>query len=155
MLEQAAETFRSRARSFVIILSIGITVLFGTDTIQLARALWASAELRAVAAAQAEAVVAREGANADLSNIIDDLGAFSIRIGWWQTQQFPENGGIVDWGLFIFLKIAGLGLTAAAVSQGASFWYDLLKKVTSPATSTSSSKSSGGGSSSSSSSSVS
>lgn len=153
MMEQAAETFRARARSFVIILSIGITVLFGTDTIQLAKALWSSAELRAIAAAQADAVVAREGANADLSNIIDDLGAFSIRLGWWQTQQLPENGNVGDWALFIVLKIVGLGLTAAAVSQGASFWYDLLKKIASPATSTSSSKSTGGGSSSSASSS--
>ncbi|MBK8822821.1 MAG: hypothetical protein IPN58_09510 [Anaerolineales bacterium] len=153
MLEQAAETFRARARSFVIILSIGITVLFGTDTIQLAKALWSSAELRALAAAQADAVVAREGANADLSDIIDDLGAFSIRLGWWQTQQLPENGNVGDWALFIVLKVIGLGLTAAAVSQGASFWYDLLKKIASPATSTSSSKSSGGSSSSASSSS--
>ncbi len=153
MMEQAAETFRARARSFVIILSLGITVLFGTDTIQLAKALWMSAELRAIAAAQADAVVAREGANADLSDVIDDLGSLSIRIGWWQTQQFPESGAVVDWVLFVLLKIVGLGLTAAAVSQGASFWYDLLKKIASPTTSSSSSKSSGGGSSSSASSS--
>jgi hypothetical protein len=154
MLEQAADTFRARARSFVILLSIGVTVLFGTDTIQLAKALWTSAELRAIAAAQADAVVAREGANADLSNIINDLSAYSIRIGWWQTQQLPENGTVGDWVLFFLLKIVGLGLTAAAVSQGASFWYDLIKKIASPATSSSSSKSSGGGSSSSASSSV-
>lgn len=153
MMEQAAATFRARARSFVIILSIGVTVLFGTDTIQLARALWNNAELRAIAAAQADAVVAREGANADLSGIIDDLGAFSIKIGWWQTQQFPQTSNVMDWSLFIFLKVLGLGITAAAVSQGSSFWYDLLKKLSSPATSTSSSKSTGGGSSSSTSSS--
>ncbi|MDP2777234.1 MAG: hypothetical protein Q8O48_06305, partial [Anaerolineales bacterium] len=36
MLEQAAATFRARARSFVIMLSIGVTLLFGTDSIQLA-----------------------------------------------------------------------------------------------------------------------
>jgi hypothetical protein len=154
MLEQAAETFRARARSFVIILSIAITVLFGTDSIQLAKALWTSAELRAIASAQADAVVAREGANADLSSIINDLSAFSIKIGWWQTQQLPQSGAVGDWALFFLLKIVGLAITAAMVSQGASFWYDLLKKVASPATSSSSSKSSGGGSSSSSSSSV-
>ena len=153
MLEQAAATFRARARSFVIILSLGITVLFGTDTIQLARTLWSSAELRAIAAAQADAVVAREGVNADLSDIIDDLGAYSIRIGWWQTQQLPQTNNIGDWAMFILLKVIGLAITAAAVSQGSSFWYDLLKKVTSPSTSTSSSKSSGWGSSSSTSSS--
>ena len=153
MLEQAADTFRARARSFVIILSIGITILFGTDTIQLAKALWTNAELRAIAAAQADAVVAREGANADLSSIIEDLSAFSIKIGWWQTEQLPQSGAVLDWALFFLLKIVGLGITAAAVSQGASFWYDLLKKIASPSTSSSSSRSSGGGSSSSASSS--
>ena len=153
MMEQAAETFRARARSFVIILSVGITILFGTDTIQLARALWTNAELRAIAAAQANVVVAREGANADLSNIINDLSAFSIKIGWWQTQQFPQTSNVLDWASFVLLKVIGLSITAAAVSQGSSFWYDLLKKVSSPATSTSSSKASGGGSSSSTSSS--
>ncbi len=154
MLDQAASTFRARARSFVIILSIAITVLFGTDTIQLAKALWTNAELRAIAAAQADAVVAREGANADLSSILDDLSAFSIRIGWWQAQEFPANNDYMGWVWFALLKVVGLGITAAAVSQGSSFWYDLLKKLSSPTTSTSSSKSSGGSSSSSSSSSV-
>jgi hypothetical protein len=153
MMEQAAATFRARARSFVIILSVGITVLFGTDTIQLAKALWANAELRAIAAAQANAVVAQEGAKADLSHIINDLSAFSIKIGWWQTQQFPQTSNVIDWTGFVFLKVVGLSITAAAVSQGSSFWYDLLKKLSSPATSSSSSKSSDGGSSSSSSSS--
>lgn len=153
MMEQAAETFRARARSFVIILSIGITILFGTDTIQLAKTLWTNAELRAIAAAQADAVVAEGGTSADLSDLVEDLSAFSIKIGWWQTQQFPSTSDIPGWAIFILLKVLGLGITAAAVSQGSSFWYDLLKKVSSPATSTSSSKTSGGGSSSSTSSS--
>jgi len=153
LLEQAAATFRARARSFVIILSVFITVLFGTDTIQLAKTLWTNADLRAIAAAQADAVVAQEGANADLSNIINDLSVYSIKFGWWQTQQFPQSSNVENWALFIFLKVLGLSITAAAVSQGASFWYDLLKKLTSPTTSSSSSKSSGDGSSSSASSS--
>lgn len=153
LMEQAAATFRSRARSFVIILSIGIAVLFGTDSIQLAKTLWINAELRAIAAAQAGVIVANGATSAEISNLLDDLGKFSIRIGWWQTQEFPPNSDIAGWALFIFLKVLGLGITAAAVSQGSSFWYDLLKKVSAPATSTSSSKSSGGTSSSTSSSS--
>jgi hypothetical protein len=153
LMEQAADTFRARARSFVIMLSIAITILFGTDTIQLAKTLWTNAELRAIAAAQADAVVANGGTTADLSNLLDDLSKFSIKIGWWQTQEFPKSSDAGAWALFIFLKVLGLGITAAAVSQGSSFWYDLLKKVSSPTTSTSSSKTSGGGSSSSTSSS--
>jgi hypothetical protein len=154
LLDQAADTFRARARSFVIILSIGITLLFGTDSIQLAKTLWTNAELRTIAAAQADAVVAQGGTTTDLSNLLDDLSQYSIKIGWWQTQELPQTSNAGQWALFIFLKVVGLGLTAAAVSQGSSFWYDLLKKLSSPTTSTSSSKSSGGSSSSSSSSSV-
>jgi len=138
MLDQAAATFRARARSFVIILSVGVTVLFGTDSIQLAKALWASAELRAIAVAQADAVVAREGPDADIGEIIDDLSAYSIRLGWWQTEKLPDAGDYGGWASFVLLKVVGLGITAAAVSQGSSFWYDLLKKVASPSKSSSS-----------------
>lgn len=137
MMEQAAATFRARSRSFVIILSIGITLLFGTDSIQLAQALWTNAELRTIAAAQADAVVAEGGTDADLSDLLDQLSQYSIKIGWWQTQQFPQTNDIGAWALYIFLKALGLALTAAAVSQGASFWYDLLKKLSSPTSSSS------------------
>jgi hypothetical protein len=154
MMDQAAATFKANARSFVIMLSIAVTLLFGTDSIQLARDLWSNAELRAIAAAQADAVVAQEGVNADLTSLVESLGAFSIKIGWWrQTENLPENPKTSDWVVFGLLKFVGLCITAAAVSQGSSFWYDLLKKITTPASSTASASSSGGSSSSSSSSS--
>jgi hypothetical protein len=133
MMDQAAATFKANARSFVIMLSIAVTILFGTDSIQLARDLWANAELRAIAAAQADVVVAQEGINADLTSLVKNLGAFSIKIGWWrQTENLPKNPTTSDWAIFGLLKFAGLCITAVAVSQGSSFWYDLLKKLTSP-----------------------
>jgi hypothetical protein len=99
-------------------------------------------------------VVEQEGTQADVSDIVDELEKYSIKIGWWQTQQLPANNApVTDWVYFVLLKVIGLSVTAMAVSQGSSFWYDLLKKMTSPATSTSSSKTSDGGSSSTSSSS--
>jgi hypothetical protein len=139
LMEQAAATFRSNARSFVIILSIGITVLFGTDSIQLARTLWTNAELRALTVAKAEMVVQQEGTDATIDDLIHELGDMTIKIGWWQTER-PANGAdAMTWVSFILLKVLGLGLTAVAVSQGSSFWYDLLKKIVSP------SKGGGGG----------
>lgn len=131
VLEQAADTFRARARSVVIMLSLAITLLFGTDAIQLAQTLWHSAELRAAAAAQAQMIMEREGVNADMADIIDGLALYSIKIGWWQTQQFPDPGApVMDWVSFVFFKVLGLGITTMAISQGSSFWYDLLKKLT-------------------------
>jgi hypothetical protein len=133
LLDQAAATFKANARSFVIILSVLLTVLFGTDSIQLARTLWNNAELRALAAAKAELVVQQEGADASIEDLIEELGDLTIKIGWWQDQQPPAGSTTGAWAWFIGLKALGLGLTAAAVSQGSSFWYDLLKKVTAPA----------------------
>jgi hypothetical protein len=153
LMDQAAATFKANARSFVIMLSLVITLLFGTDSIQLAKTLWNNAELRALAAAKAQMVVAQEGANASIDDLIKELGDLTIRIGWWQSDHPAAGAATMDWVWFVVLKALGLGLTAAAVSQGSSFWYDVLKKLSAPATSTSSSKSSDGGSSSSASSS--
>jgi len=153
MMAQASATFTSNARSFVILLSVGVTILFGTDSIQLAQTLWTNAELRALTAAKAEMVVQQEGADATIDDLIKELGDLTIKIGWWQTERPAAGADAMTWATFIMLKVLGLGLTAMAVSQGSSFWYDLLKKITSPTTSSSSSRSSGGESSSSSSSS--
>jgi len=133
ILNQAALTFKARARSFVIILSILITVLLGTDSIQLARDLWTDSALRAVATAQAQAVAARQGTTVDLNQLIqlvNGLGAFSLRFGWWQAQKGPDTSGPWSWVTFGLLKLAGLAITAMAVSQGSSFWYDILKRLT-------------------------
>jgi len=134
LLDQAAATFKANARSFVIILSMIVTVLFGTDSIQLAKTLWTNAELRALAVAKADVVVAQGGPNASASidALFKELGELTIQIGWWQTERPAATAQPLDWALFIGLKVLGLAITALAVSQGSSFWYDVLKKITSP-----------------------
>ncbi|NJN79428.1 MAG: hypothetical protein HC797_02580 [Anaerolineales bacterium] len=54
-----------------------------------------------------------------------------VKVGWWQTEIPPADSTINTWAVFVILKIIGLGLTVMAVSQGSSFWYDLLKKLVS------------------------
>ena len=87
-------------------------------------------------------VVAQEGANASLDSLVKELGDLSIKIGWWQTERPAAGADVGDWAAFLLLKVLGLGLTVAAVSQGSSFWYDLLKKLVSPTKSSKSSESS-------------
>jgi hypothetical protein len=147
ILDQAAAKFKANARSFVIILSIAITLILGTDSIQLAKDLWNNAELRAITAAQADALVQQGNQVLDLDAIIAELNTLSIvKFGWWQMAgALPTEANVLDWLGFVFLKLLGLGLTAAAVSQGSSFWYDLMKKMTAPVASSSSTSSSSGG----------
>ncbi len=132
LMDQASATFRSNARSFVITLSLLLTVLLGTDSIELAKALWTNAELRAMAVAKAQMVVQEEGAETNINDLLQELSELSLRVGWWRMA-LPESSEPVVWIQFVVLKILGLGLTVAAVSQGSSFWYDLLKRLTSPA----------------------
>lgn len=148
IIDQAACKFKANARSFVIILSIAITLILGTDSIQLAKDLWNNAELRAITAGQADVLVQQGNQVLDLDAIIAELNTLSIvKFGWWQMEgALPTDANALDWTGFVLLKLLGLGLTAACVSQGSSFWYDLMKKMTtSPAKSSSTSSSAGGG----------
>lgn len=140
LMDQAAATFRSNARSFVIMLSILLTLLLGTDSIQMAQALWENAGLRALVVAKAEEAVQQEEEKQDIEKLFTDLGELKvINIGWFLNERPEKPADAMDWVKFVLMKLAGLGLTMAAVSQGSSFWYDLLKKLVSP------SKSGGGG----------
>ncbi len=134
LLAQAAATFKARARSLVIILSLLITLLLGTDTIQLARDLWTDSGLRALASAQANVVASQPNAQGNIpqvGDLVNSLSAYSLRIGWWQSDTLPPAGtGPIQWVTFVVLKLLGLGITAVAVSQGSSFWYDLLRRLT-------------------------
>ncbi len=140
LMDQAAATFRSNARSFVIMLSILLTLLLGTDSIQMAQALWENAGLRALVVAKAEEAVQQEEEKQDIEKLFTDLGELKvINIGWFLNERPEKPADAMDWVKFVLMKLVGLGLTMAAVSQGSSFWYDLLKKLVSP------SKSGGGG----------
>jgi hypothetical protein len=130
LLSQASLTFKAKARSFVIISSVVITLAFGTDSIQLAKDLWVDAGLRGLAAQQAQVAAAPTATAPEINALIEQLGAISFRVGWWRAEAVPLPTSPLDWLRFVALKLAGLGITAAAVSQGSSFWYDLLRKMT-------------------------
>ncbi len=132
VLNQAQATFKARARSFVIILSLLVTLVMGTDTIDMARDLWNDAALRAAAAAQGTAITNQPQPAASSNNFqaVENSLALPLRFSWFQSTPFPTNGTLGSDALWVLLKIVGLLITAAAVSQGSSFWYDILKRLT-------------------------
>ena len=74
LMEQAAATFRSNSRSFVIVLSMLLTLFLGTDSIQLAQTLWANAGIRSAVVAQAQMEVQMQAVEGTVSeDRIDDL----------------------------------------------------------------------------------
>ncbi len=129
VLNQAAATFKSHARSIVITFSAILVVALGTDSIQITKDLWSNAELRSMAAAQATMAVQAESA-LGLDELIQSLSNTTLRITWVQVRDtFPTSGDTMEWATFVTLKVIGLAISVWAVSQGSSFWYDLLKKL--------------------------
>ncbi len=135
LLDQAADKFKAHARSYVISFSILLTLVLGTDSIQLAKDLWTNAELRTLTAGQAGIVVEQSEGIMDTQDIIQALEQFSIvKFGWWQLEGIlPAGTSLLEGAGYVLLKLLGLGITAVAVAQGSSFWYDILKKLTAPA----------------------
>ncbi len=135
ILCQAQATFKARARSVVIILSLLITLIRGTDTIQIAKDLWSAASLRALTSSAATTATAPQ-AQGDIANqqaLPGDLASLPLRFGWWQSGSFATAAPTatpVNPFAFWALKVLGLLITAIAVSQGSSFWYDILRRLT-------------------------
>ena len=128
--DQAAALYKAHARQWVIGLSLAVTLVLGVDSLDLASQLWHNADLRAVAAAKAQAYVSRPNAPADINPLLQDMQALSPQLGWAAVPgAWPKDAAPLAKAWWIILKIVGLAITFAAVSQGSSFWYDILRQL--------------------------
>ena len=127
LMDQAAQEFKAQARIWVIFLSLFVTFLLGVDSIDLAQKYWKNAALSATADAQATLILGASNdqnlSDADTQKLISQLEEMkAINYDWYKK---PEDAP-ANW---LLLKIIGLMITTFAVSQGASFWYDLIRRL--------------------------
>ena len=136
LMDQAAQDFKAQARRFVVLFSLIVTLVLGVDSIELAQKYWGSATLTATADAQASLILKltdaqNQNTKADaLIKQLDEMKAIDYK--WYVMPVNPPN----NW---LLMKILGLLITMLAVSQGSSFWYDIIKQMKGepPTTSTS------------------
>lgn len=127
MMDQAAMEFKAQARRIVILLSLVVAFIFGVDSIELAKLYWNNAALSATADAQANLILGSTNdenqKNADIQKLTAQLEEMkAINFKWYnQPTDAPAN--------WLFLKFLGILITAFAVSQGTSFWYDMMKQL--------------------------
>ena len=127
VMKKSSALYTAHARRIVIILALIVTLVTGVDSIDVARQLWDQPNLRAVAAAKAVEISEGGELDPDIKALVDTLDELQLEYhnDWWNTRNTPEMPNN------ILLKVLGLGITWAAVAQGSSFWYDVMKKVTS------------------------
>ena len=120
-----------RRQTQLIIFAIGaiVAVTANASTAHVVQDLWRDDALR-YAIAQEAAAVASDTVSADSAQVADAI-LQSFPLGWEGEDPFGRQEGVQDWGAGTWIAhILGWFLTAAAVSLGAPFWFDLLSKVT-------------------------
>lgn len=133
MVAQIRDAYARSSRNWIFGLGLAVAVAGNIDTVHIARTLWKDSGIRAATVAAAERFVAdRPDAaenNPGLEELKRELEALAFPWGWTDAQapwsETFEGGGSAWW----LNKLVGLLITALAISLGAPFWFDLLRKL--------------------------
>jgi hypothetical protein len=113
-MDRVTGVYKRQIQLVTLALSLFIAVGLGVDSVAIAQALWQEPALRAAVTGAAQ------GAAASVEDPLATLTQFDLPLGWTFLPQTVDS-----W----LLKLAGLLITTAAISLGAPFWFDILKKL--------------------------
>lgn len=137
-MEHVSAWYKRQTHKVVFALAVVVCILFNVDTIMITRTLSVNSALResltTVAMETVKKPVDRASENSlageDLQKKIDQLG---LPIGWAKTTASsldPRGVPTSLWNFWEwFYKVLGLLMSILAVSMGAPFWFDILKKL--------------------------
>lgn len=130
-MERVSGWYKKKTQWVVLFVACLVAGATNADTVRIVESLSRDSALRSALVAQAEAAAAAAIADTAASDTaavgtikadIAAIEALGIPLGWGEGD-FPADGrGRLQ-------KLAGLLLTALALSLGAPFWFDLLKKA--------------------------
>ncbi len=125
--------YKRQTQVILFVLGLVVTLLLNADTIYIVQMLSRSPTMRAAIIADAQKLSGQNLPEKTATDILAELKKTSFPLGW-QKSDPPDS--TKDRGNFIevlknygAMPIFGWLLTAAALSLGASFWFDLLNKV--------------------------
>lgn len=126
VMDRVSGWYKRRAQLITWIVALVVVGVVNADTIQLVRATAQDAALRSELTQQAMSLAQQPSAPAAPQNLsaigqsLADLRQSGIPLGWAMVPT-----GLSAW----VLKIVGLLLTAFAISFGAPFWFDLMRRI--------------------------
>ena len=120
--------YRRQTQWIIFAIGAGVTLFANASTVHMAGYLWRDDVLR-YSLAQEAVSMASTPPSPDSLEVSDALLA-SFPVGWGDDDPFGVREGVPDWSWGTWLAhLMGWILTAAAVSLGAPFWFDLLGRV--------------------------
>ncbi|MBZ5510991.1 MAG: hypothetical protein LAN70_07445 [Acidobacteriia bacterium] len=145
-MERVSGWYKRKAQVVALAAAVVITIFANADTVQVTNALWSEPELRAQVVQQAQQ--ASQAASPQAANLLveykdgdspvpsppisvksipEPSGPVAQLLGWKSAQ----DANLISSGQYTALvetHLVGWILTALAVSLGAPFWFDLLKR---------------------------
>jgi hypothetical protein len=132
VMDRASGWYKRRVQLFLFVIAVVLVGAINADTFAVGTRLWKDDALRAAAVAQATRVVSAGSATVCsapgaspvqvATTCVNKVTALSIPLGWSdETTPHTFTAGLG--------KVAGLLITAFALTLGAPFWFDLLGKV--------------------------
>jgi hypothetical protein len=139
-MEQLSKWYKQKTRIILFVIAFSVSGIFNIDTIMITKNLYQDQGLRNEVVKAAEAIAGKEYTDPaverkmeDLKNRIKDLKKQLDElnlIGWDTSKTTAEDSQGLPKGIpEIIYKIIGIFITSLAVSMGAPFWFDLLKKA--------------------------
>jgi hypothetical protein len=148
-MDRVAGMYKRRAQWVILMLGLGVAIALNADTVYIVRALSNDATLRASLVAAAQEYAKQPAPDADsepddrLKQNLKTIQGLGLPIGWSKVEggdparkapglPFRDSGlgdWVTAWARLFYWHWLGWLLTAAAISQGAPFWFDLLNKI--------------------------
>lgn len=125
-MERVSGWYRRRVQVVVWALAIVVSLVLNADSVRLASTLWSDDAVREAVVAQAQGAASNESVD-QLADDVGNIDELEIPLGWaideGDPRDIPRDVGDV------FSKLLGLMVTAVALTFGAPFWFDILRKV--------------------------
>jgi len=123
-MDRVSGWYKRHIQGILWVIAVLVVLFLNVDTLQIATTLWKDPTTRAAVVARADQAVQQGPNSVDVGKTVRSL---ELPLGWKlhfgkKPQEIPNDT------LGVIAKLIGLILTAAALSLGAPFWFDLLSK---------------------------
>lgn len=131
VMDRTSGWYKRKVKWVLLVLALVVTAATNADCVRVATSLWQDPTLRAVLVQAATTYQTSAAANGQqnegldqLKNRIENLTHTGFPLGW-SGDEVLSGVEVKPW----LTKLAGLLLTALAVSLGAPFWFDLVNRL--------------------------
>ncbi|MFC2146260.1 hypothetical protein ACFLRT_02755 [Acidobacteriota bacterium] len=122
--------YKKQSRKIIFVIGILVTLVLNLDSFMIVKNLYQNETLRLSAVAAAEKLDPAAPQTKNISEMRKEMEQLGFPVGWeLGTSQNEDPRGYPVGEVAIIYKIIGLLLTLMAISMGATFWFDILRKL--------------------------